>query len=362
MNLRLNFMIFTLICLIGCASTSEESKEIAKTVIDTANTLNTRHLQTIDAYIASLEAAKDDMNVLLSAIRTDRSQIRTLKTEMLGLRTEALVGQALQAYDSSAYTQVLSQLDEALNKTYWPSIEAKVKEAKVKEAMFSSELTSHICNRTPDNCTGAVFLDYKQKAEMYRQYGIQAEYIAHLGYDGVANIWQKVVTQYEQHRQAVKIKALDFLAKEPKVLSISNDQLESEITQVSNNLDEVIRELQQEKSVIKSQWDSTKNALNLLQQEINKPAIWKLVLNGASSQAKGIIAGYSESVSKGISGILGDDLGGIVGDATKSMMNTIAENGVNKLNAAVNGFIAKGQEKLSAKADAFNDKPAAKVN
>ena len=71
-----------LICLLlsltavgGCVTMSETTKEIAATVIYTADTLQDRHIKTIEAFIKSLEAAKADTDSLLKTIREDKDNL-----------------------------------------------------------------------------------------------------------------------------------------------------------------------------------------------------------------------------------------------------------------------------------------------
>lgn len=339
----------------GCINTSQTTKEIASTVIDTAENLHNRHNETIDAYIKSLEAAKGDTKSLLTSIKSDRDNAKRLKQQILALQAEVMVSKAVAQYQSQAQVKIFSKLDDKIESDFWPPITAKQKIYRDKADELGKELNNHPCIKDSSGCGAISFADYQDLSKKYRHYSVAAEYILHLGYEQETLIWQKAIESYQQLSEEIDAKVLSFLAKQPNEINISTNSLVNELTQIDSNFDKTITQLKSEKAQINQQWSSTKNAMQQLQNEIYKPAIWKLILNGASAQTKGILAGYSGKINEAVSGVFGSNIGKIVSDKYEEKIKEISDKGFEKLKSKVGNAMDDAINKATQKVDDFNN-------
>ncbi|MBE0369051.1 hypothetical protein [Pseudoalteromonas aurantia] len=347
------FMLIAL-CLNGCMNTSQTTQEVASTVIDTAESLHIRHIQTIDAYIKSLEAAKSDTERLLNAIQGDRKKIVKLKKQIMSMRAEILIGKALQSYHNQAQEDIFSKLDQQIEANFWPEIVAQHAVYRDRADAFGEEIKAHPCNNRDSGCTSISATNFNMIQTKYRDSSVAAEYILHLGYEQETLIWQNAIESYQKQTKMIEAEVFRFLAKQPNELNISVTTLANELTQVDNKFAQTITQLKREKAQIEQHWASTKGAMQLLQKEISKPAVWKLILKGASTQTKGILAGYSSNINQAVSGIFGSDIGKIMGDRYQKKVMEIAGSGFEKLELVINKTIDKATSKVTKSVDEFS--------
>ena len=347
-------VILAAIAATGCMHTSENTEQLATQVVETAESLHKRHDETIDAYILSMEAAQADIKALSAIIQKDQSQLTQLKKSLLLLRRDALINQAITDYQNKAQEKVLSGLDQRIEKTFWPSIVDKQKVYRNKADNLKNQLVEHPCNNAKEACSKISFENNQDLSKKYRDYSVAAEYILHLGYEQETLIWQRAIERYQQQLAIVKIKALEALVEQDNSFDISTDTLNAELNQVYDNIGETINTLKQEKIAINSQWQVTKDALNLLARDVTQPAIWQLILNGASGQTKAILTSYSETIKDKVGSIFGDTIGQISGDIFKRSINVIVDNATNDFDNAVSDSIKQATTKLDKEVDTFN--------
>ena len=347
-------LTLTVVNTTGCMHTSENTEQLATQIVETAESLHKHHDETIDAYILSMEAAQADIKALSTIIQKDQSQLTQLKKSLLLLRREALINQAITDYQNKAQEKVLSGLDQRIEDTFWPPIVAKQKVYRDKADQLKLDIENHPCSINISGCTSIATTNFKVILTQYRDYSVAAEYILHLGYEQETLIWQMAVEQYQQQLVTVKTKALETLAQQDNSLDISVDSLDTELLRVYNNIGETINTLKQEKIAINSQWQVTKNALSLLAQEVTQPAIWQLILDGASGQTKAILTSYSETIKDKVGGILGDTIGQISGDIFAQSINVIVDNATDELANEVSDSITQVTTKLDKEVDTFN--------
>lgn len=338
----------------GCMHTSENTEQLATQVVETAESLHKRHDETIDAYILSMEAAQADIKALSAIVQKDQSQLTQLKKSLLLLRRDALVNQAIADYQTKAQKKVFSGLDQIIEDTFWPPIVAKQKVYRDKADQLKLDIENHPCSINISGCTSIATTNFKVILTRYRDYSVAAEYILHLGYEQETIIWQKAIEGYQQQLTIVKTKTLETLAQQDNSLDISVDTLDTELSRVYNNIDETIKTLKQEKIAINSQWQVTKNALNLLAREVTQPAIWQLILDGASGQTKAILTSYSETIKDKVGGIFGDTIGQISGDIFEQSINVIVDNATNEFDSALSDSIKQATTALDKEVDTFN--------
>jgi len=355
MKISLFFLLTIAISTSGCITTSQTTKDIASTIIDTAKNLHNRHNETIDAYIKSLEAAKGDTKSLLISIKSDRDNAKRLKQQILALQAEVMVSKAVTQYQSQAQAKIFSRLDDKIESDFWPPITAKQKIYRDKADELGKDIKTHPCSTNNMGCTSISATNFNIIQKKYRHYSVAAEYILHLGYEQETLIWQKAIESYQQLTEEIDAKVLSFLAKQPNEINISTNSLVNELTQIDSNFDKTITQLKSEKAQINQQWSSTKNAMQQLQNEIYKPAIWKLILNGASAQTRGILAGYSGKINKAVSGVFGSNIGKIVSDKYEEKIKEIADKGFEKLESTVGNAMDDAINKATKKVDAFNN-------
>lgn len=347
-------LLLTLSLLPGCMTTSDTSKELAGTVINATQTLQQRHIETIDAYIKSIEAAKADTASLLHIIRRDKDSLSALKQQILTLRVDAMIAQAMTRYDDQAHETVFKQLDQNIEDHYWPTIVQKQAQIRARADALGLQINAHICTTEPANCSPVPLANYQALVDQYRQYSVQAELILHYGYRGETELWQSATALYEQERQAIKLKAAGFIAGQPQNLAISNQDLSAQLTEIEQNMDRLIAQLKKEREDILINWATTNGALELLRRDMNKPSELALVLNGATAQAKSILVGYSSSVNDAVSGLFGPAAGQIAGSLYESKMHEIADSGAQKLQAGLNKLLTTTATQLGTKVDQLN--------
>ena len=263
------------------------------------------------------------------------------------------MGKAIIAYDDKVHTEIFSRLDDTIENVFWPPIVAKQEAYRVKADALKAKTKAHPCKISEDGCTSISLANFHELNEAYLSYSVVAEYVLHLAYEDETKIWQRAVQQYERERGRVKSRAQSFLARQSSDFSISNDALEAELTKVSENLDKKIDRLKTEKEQISLYWAETKGALKQMKDEISKPAVWELVLKGASNQTKSILAGYSGTIKDAVGGVFGDTAGMLVSGLYEKEMNRIADSGASSLNSSIRGMIGDVKSETFKRVDEF---------
>lgn len=350
-----------LICLVactlaisGCLTTSQTTKDVAGTVIDAAGIMHQQHINTIDAYIKSLEAARDDTNTLFNVIKNDSVQARALKKQILELTAQAMTGDALLKYQNKVQQQIFSGLDQRIEDEFWPPVVAKQNVYRSQADALGDVVKSHTCATSPQGCGAIAMADYQKINKEYRDYSVAAEYIIHLGYKKETEIWQQAVESFEEQKINLESKLSNFIAKQDLQLNISTEALAQELKQVASNFDNTIAQLEKDKTIAAQHWASTERSLKVLQSELSKPAIWESILSGMSDQAKTLLTSYSGTINQAVSGVFGQDIGNLVSNSFVDQVEGIIDIGVGNISSTVGSAIKDAQTVLNKEAEQFN--------
>ncbi len=349
MKVSVLFIMLMIVC--GCRST-DTIPRLHETLNQQVNYLHTRHIETIDAYGTSLQQIKSDIASISNALESaERDRLSALNQRNQTTR-EALVSEVLSRYDQRVYDEITAAFDQTIEAEFWPSIVKKQNAYRDKEEALGAQLAAHQCHNANSGCSDIGFGNYRNLAEQYRDYGVLSEYIIHLGYKQESEIWQRLSELTHQFRQSAKAQAQQVVIQTNE----SEDALlplKGHLSVVAKNLDTDIDALQQERNAMTEHWTITKQSLVLLQQEINKPEVWELILAGGTERVKDEVATYTQIIQESVGGIAGAPVGNAAATLFEQIANGIVDNSVSSLNSSIKVLFSNAEKRVQSEVTDF---------
>jgi len=353
----MKYLIMLIVIALGCGCTSTETlQDIHAELSKESEFLRQRHLETIDAYIASLNAAKVDIKTLGDVIVANANATNTHESQLLESLNETAVQEVVLSFEERAQKEILDRLDQKIEEVFWPAISRKHEEYRDKADKLGKELKSHPCATAGAGCNELSFESFQTIDRQYRDYSTAAEYILHVGYEQETLIWQRVMERMPQFKTTVRSEAAGLqtnaLSNDPATLTA----LTSDFDEIAERIDQNILDLQHEKTAITEHWTVSRHAMDYMQQYINKPDAWELVLSGASTQVKSIVASYSSVIRKGVGNVLGDTAGQFASQFYESEANKIIDNSVSDFKSAIDNMIHSANGEANRRVNEYVDK------
>lgn len=339
----------------GCTST-ETLQDIHSELSKESEFLRQRHLETIDAYVASLNAAKADIKTLGEVIVANANATNAHESQFRESLHKKSVQDVELKFEKRIQKEILDRLDQEIEEVFWPAISRKHEEYRDKADKLGKELKSHPCATAGAGCNELSFESFQTIAMQYRDYSTVAEYVLHLGYEQETLIWQRVMERIPQFKAKVRSEAAGLQTNVVSNAPATLTALTSELDKIAERIDENILDLQQEKTAIIEHWAVSRHAMDYMQQYINKPDVWELVLSGAATQVKSIVAGYSSVIRKGVGKVLGDTAGQLASQLYESEANKIIDNSVSDFKSAIDNMIHAANGEVNRRVNEYADK------
>lgn len=340
-----NSLFLLLIFVISACQSTDSSRRVHDKLHREVNFLHERHVETIDAYSLSLQEASADISKIYNALEmAERERMSELNQHQQSAR-EKWVQDVVSQFDKRVFEDITRTFDKTIEDVFWPQIVKKQNEFRDKADAIKSQLVSHQCSKPSSGCSEMGFDNYRTLAEQYRQYSLVSEHIIHLGYKQETVIWQRLTEYTHQFRNELKAKAQQVslpsgYRKSESLLS------KDDISEMRDKLDSDIKQLQMERNAITEHWAVTKQALVLLQADINKPEVWELILEGVSERTKQEVASYTTSLNQTLSGVLGMPVGNIVTAGLNDTANQLIGESINAMKSVLDDLFTNTEHQV----------------
>ncbi len=349
MKISVMLIMFLIVC--GCRSTDTVPR-LHEALNKEVDFLHKRHIETIEAYGTSLQQTKSDITSISSALEASERERLSALSQRNQATQNVLVSEVLSQYDQRVYDEIIATFDQTLEAVFWPNIVNNQNAYRDKEEALGAQLAAHQCHKVNSGCSNIGFDNYRKLAEQYRTYGVLSEYIIHLGYKQESEIWQRLSELTHQFKQSAKAQAQQVSIK----TNGSEDLLQplkGQLKVVTEKLDSGIDALQQERNAMTEHWTITKQSLVLLQQEVNKPEVWELILAGGTERVKDEVAIYTSAIQETVGGIAGAPVGNVAATLFDQTVNGIVDNSVRSLGRSIEMLFSNAENQVQSEVTDF---------